>query len=410
LNRRRRRRAISSRASALILATLGLGSCKDAQEPFVPPELPPLSGDLVQLTLSDGDDRAPAWSADGDTIYYGAESFPPFPASPSVLLAVGREGGVARLLFEEIQTEPGIPRNLTAPSVAAGSNRIGFVQILPFNDPDVCPLDEQLAVECVPATAEPSPRPILDRVVLRVRNPHVRGPIASTPRLFVDFEGSYFDDTLPPIGPRPISVAKGVWVVDVHPFHTAFEREGVLIFRGSLSPDGSRMAFSDGLGLRIWNPDTGAMRAIPGTDDGVAAAWSPDGKWIAFTRYERGPASSRTCEHYAVADDVVFCLQQRTSWPLERRVLSIVRPDGSELRELGDGEDPAWTPDSGALFFRRNDQLNRIDVDGGVAQPVSGTAGGREPAVSPDGSEIAFARRAANGKHDIWRLTLEAQE
>ena len=82
-----------------------------------PHVIPPLTGTLVQLTFSSGDDRAPTWASDGDTIYYGAESFPPFPASPMVLLAVGREGGGARLLFEEIQTEPGIPRSLTAPTV-----------------------------------------------------------------------------------------------------------------------------------------------------------------------------------------------------------------------------------------------------------------------------------------------------
>ena len=174
------------------------------------------------------------------------------------------------------------------------------------------------------------------------------------------------------------------------------------------------MVFSDGLQLRIWNPDTGAARVVPGTDDGASAAWSPDGEWIAFTRYERGPAEMRTCEHYSEGviggvPDTVFCLQQRTAWPIARRTLSLVRPDGSDLRELGDGEDAAWTPDSGALFFRRNDQIHRIELSGGATQAVTGTSGGREPAVSPNGGEVSFARRTAPGNHDIWRLTLDAQ-
>jgi Tol biopolymer transport system component len=230
----------------------------------------------------------------------------------------------------------------------------------------------------------------------------------------VDFAGSFFEDTLPPLGTRPVSVATGVWLVDVHPFHTAFENEDVLIFRGSLSPDGARMVFSDGLQLRIWNTNTGATPIVPGTDDGASAAWSPDGEWIAFTRYERGTPETSTCEHYTegvlgVFPDTVFCLQQRTTWPIARRVLTLVRADGTDLQELGDGEDAAWTPDSGALFFRRNDQLHRIELSSGMTQAVTGTSGGREPAVSPDGNEIAFARRGSSGTHDIWRLTLDTQ-
>ncbi len=412
--------ALSGCRRAILLVTAlvlvgASGACKDAQEPFRPEEPPPLTGSLVQLTFSDGDDRAPAWSSDGETVYYGAESFPPFPASPSVLLEIGRDGGAARLLFGEIQTEPGIPRSLTAPSVAGSGGRVGFVQVLPFHNPDICPVSRLLEVECVPPTNRPSPRPILDRVALRVRGAGTSGPAASDPRLFVDFPGSFFDDTLPPLGTRPVTVAAGVWVVDVHPFHTAFETEDVLIFRGSLSPSGARMVFSDGLQLHIWNPNTGATRAVAGTDDGASPAWSPDGEWIAFTRYVRGPAETRTCEHYvegfplAMIPDTVFCLQQRTEWPIARRVLAIVRPDGSDLTELGDGEDAAWTPDSRALLFRHNDQLHRLDLSDGSTRAVMGTSGGREPAVSPNGNEIAFARRAANGNHEIWRLTLDGQ-
>ena len=62
------RRVSGVRLAAFAVALAGVsGACKDAQDPFVPPERPPLTGTLVQLTLSDGDDRAPAWSESGDT-------------------------------------------------------------------------------------------------------------------------------------------------------------------------------------------------------------------------------------------------------------------------------------------------------------------------------------------------------
>ncbi len=397
--------------SAGLLLGLALVGCREAQEPFSPPDPPPISGQMMRLTFSAGDDRAPVWSPDGDTIYYSAESFPPFPDSPGVLVALAAAGGPARLLFEEIQTEPGIPRSLTVPTVSSRENRIGFVQVLPFNDPDICLVRSGLEVECTPAPTEAS-RPRLDRVALRVRDPRATGTAASTPHLFVEFASGFFDASLPAIGPRPLSVASGAWVIEVHPFHTAFETEGVLIFRGSLSPDGRRMAYSDGLGLHVWNVEAGNTRPIPGTEDGVSAAWSPDGAWIAFTRYERGPPVRQTCEYFAPSSvvalpDTVFCIQQRTTWPIARRVLSLVRPDGTDMRELGVGEDAAWTPDSKAVFFRRNDRIHRLDLDDGTTAILDRTSGGREPAVSPDGGRLVFARRDADGTHDIWVMTLD---
>ena len=55
------------------------------------------------------------------------------------------------------------------------------------------------------------------------------------------------------------------------------------------------------------------------------ARWSPDGEWLAFTDHSRG----------RVPELVIF------------------RPDGSEVRSLGDGTLQMWSPDSSKLLFIR---------------------------------------------------------
>jgi Tol biopolymer transport system component len=53
------------------------------------------------------------------------------------------------------------------------------------------------------------------------------------------------------------------------------------------------------------------------------AVWSPDGEWLAFTDHSRGRVPE----------------------------LVIMRPDGSDVRSLGDGTLQLWSPDSSKLVY-----------------------------------------------------------
>jgi hypothetical protein len=213
--------------------------------------------------------------------------------------------------------------------------------------------------------------------------------------------------------------------------------------RPAVSPDGTRIVFAvttiadgyfiedlfamdrDGTGLarlttavgvddvRAWSPVPGADRiafvhsdaATARTDiwvmrgDGAYAqnltwdipgddvlrgdpAWSPDGKWIAFTqnRATRGPG---------------------------RGSIWLVRADGSAKRQLtlGDGDDldlhPSWSPDGSQIAFTRGG-LATVTVPTGAVERVPVLGAVSSPTWSPDGRHIAFAWQPATSPSLRW--------
>jgi TolB protein len=144
------------------------------------------------------------------------------------------------------------------------------------------------------------------------------------------------------------------------------------------SPDGSRLAFSrcsidechrgGGLELHVMNADgTSARRVTAGDPNETTydrgASWSPDGRWLAFSRF------------LVNGDEGIY----------------VVAADGSGLTHLADGYTPDWSPDGARIAFSRSDGLFTIRADGtGLARVVASTGAGA-PAWSPDGRRLAFA-------------------
>ncbi|HEX2241393.1 MAG TPA: hypothetical protein VHJ82_09665, partial [Actinomycetota bacterium] len=95
----------------------------------------------------------------------------------------------------------------------------------------------------------------------------------------------------------------------------------------SWSPDSRRLVFFDEVENDIWvvNRDGSGLRNLTAVHDGGSErspAWSPDGKWIAFLNTLPAPRGT---------------------------ILSKVRPDGSDMREIIDLQLPAeeridWGP------------------------------------------------------------------
>ena len=385
-----------ARVAAGLLAAafvLSATACREGAQPFTLPETGQDTASLRQLTFSTGDERDPQWSADGDSIYYHARNWYDAPG-PGTLLRIGVEGGVAAPLADYAQPNPAL--FLTNPAVPRNGARLAYLHFARIRPESNChPADGQDPPGhiCFPTQ---SPEPVLDSTVLRVRLATATSTALQDPGVAIRHVG---------LDPLQWSGGDPPYRQRVYPFHVDWKAGESTDLRPAWSPDGNRIVFSDGVGLHTWTPPAPGTAAIPNTADGVSPAWSPDGNWIAFTVIARGDSVVADC----LCAPMSRVHHLRTWWHITGYRLVVIRPDGTGRRELGEGREPAWSPDSKTLYVRRGDGIYRVPLDQpGAAQLVPRTAGGLMPAVSPDGRLLAFVRREPlAGDLDIWLTSLE---
>jgi Tol biopolymer transport system component len=145
-------------------------------------------------------------------------------------------------------------------------------------------------------------------------------------------------------------------------------------------------------------------------------SWSPDGRRIAYERYD-GCCDRRIYVMNADGSDAHVVINTPGSWdehpdwsPQSDEIvfennaalpdggLSVVRSDGTGLRHLGVfGFKPSWSPDGAKIAYILNSTLRIINADGSgdhaVTSPFVDSASA--PSWSPDGARIAFV-----GEHD----------
>ena len=181
------------------------------------------------------------------------------------------------------------------------------------------------------------------------------------------------------------------------------------------SPDGRQFA-----GVGYWGPyswlyvtsvdGSGGKELVFGGGYIGRPVWSPDGSQIIFPR---SAYSTQTSTIYVVASgggDLQKVLESATDPVLSpdgrslayvaldrqgRRIgLGVARADGSEPHLVGEGQisQPAWSPDGSTIAFARavgtTSRIVLISPDGTNERTI---AIGTRPAWAPDGSWIAFA-------------------
>ena len=192
------------------------------------------------------------------------------------------------------------------------------------------------------------------------------------------------------------------------------------------SPDGRRIAFSATGTVRltqavyVMNADGSGVRQVTrGHLAELSPTWSPDGKSLAFTSFDRGlfqifRSQLDGTRRRVLSNQTTNC--QNAEWsPTGRFIvfecqlaggLVIMRADGSGERRLTTAartidSSPAWSPDGGTIVFSRATWTYRIGPDGRALRRVAHVVGDR--AVSPDGRWLAMTR-FVDEQQELWVL------
>jgi TolB protein len=169
------------------------------------------------------------------------------------------------------------------------------------------------------------------------------------------------------------------------------------------SPDGKRIAFvrwNDPRGVWLVNADGSGERLVFKWHQTRYPSWSPDGDQIVFSRQHRGRLEPE--EKCVWRDGHWFCF----TLPSDPHYnLGVVRAsDGSFWEPLASTSErsltPDWSPDGSQMAYVDVYGLYVQSADGQTRYQLTNNNKDTSPVWSPDGSKIAFTRR----QHDHWEV------
>ena len=191
------------------------------------------------------------------------------------------------------------------------------------------------------------------------------------------------------------------------------------------SPDGTRIAYLGTAGdgstqLFMYWAESNVTTAISHfTESPSSLAWSPDGRWLAFTmpvaaerkplkvELPEAPKGAKWAEPPKLIDRLVYRVDGEGYLPNTFSQLFVIAADGGAPRQLTHGDfdhdgTPAWSADGRSVVIAANrradadfepldSEIYRVDLSDGSIHALTDRRGpDLNPVVSPDGRQIAY--------------------
>ena len=190
-----------------------------------------------------------------------------------------------------------------------------------------------------------------------------------------------------------------------------------------LSPSGNRLAYLSNrsgktqIHIKWLETDSeGKISNLPGSPSNLA--WSPDGKWLAFTMFVPGqsksvvslpgkPKGAKWAKPATYIDDVYYRFDGAGYIPQGNTHIFLISSEGGNARQLTSGDmdyrsNLSWSQDGQSLYFSANlidksdltpqeSEIHRLDIKSGEIETLTSRTGpDRNPVVSPKGNWIAY--------------------